>query len=691
MNIATGSVAVLCFFGIGISLLAEAGEDVQLVSVIAERVEGKQKSVWSVETINDETISNNPGEHIQQLLNRAPGLNLQRGNGMEYLPSLRSPVLTGAGACGNVLTMEEGIRLRGAGVCNVNELFDTHYEQATQVEVMRAPLSAFHGANGLLGAIDIRLGVIEQPIFSLDASSEGFKQLRVAQPYNKSEQKGVFYFTGTKDNAWRDQSGVEQQKLSWRHHTKKSQWQFDPGFTLVNLNQETAGFIEGKDAYKNKKLAETNQSPEAYRDNKALRFWLHARYQKSKDTQVLVSPYARYTEMDFLQHFLPGDPLEKNRQTGLGLQTSIYQQLSSMWQFNYGIDWEYTQASLKQSQDALTEGSAFLIETIPVGEHYNYDVDIFSVATFFQATADLSDYSQLSAGLRLENNVYDYTNFLPVGRTRDDGTTCGFGGCRYSRPPDGQSDFTHLAPNLAWRKQHNNLSIFVSVGQSFRPPQTSELYRLQREQQKADLDNVKVTHYNSGFLYTAETLFLRLEAYYQRIRNLIIRDVNFFNIDNAQANSTGIELTWRQSFGQWQTQLVLNWARHRYGDNQFLGEDENEIPIDVSGNDADTAPSFFGNYSIQWQPTSDVVTQLQLDFTDEYYLEPLNEYKYEGHSVWHWNTRWQLDSKTHIRFKINNLFDKRYASRADFTSFTGYRYFPGEPRSVFFGIDYKFL
>jgi hypothetical protein len=32
---------------------------------------------------------------------------------------------------------------RGAGTCNVNELFDTHFEQAERIEVQRGASSAF--------------------------------------------------------------------------------------------------------------------------------------------------------------------------------------------------------------------------------------------------------------------------------------------------------------------------------------------------------------------------------------------------------------------------------------------------------------------------------------------------------------------------------------------------------------------
>ena len=41
--------------------------------------------------------------HVEEALQRVAGANIQRGNGQEYLPALRSQVLSGTGACGGIL------------------------------------------------------------------------------------------------------------------------------------------------------------------------------------------------------------------------------------------------------------------------------------------------------------------------------------------------------------------------------------------------------------------------------------------------------------------------------------------------------------------------------------------------------------------------------------------------------------
>ena len=93
--------------------------------------------------------------HIEEALNQIAGAQLQRGNGQEYLPALRSPVFSGAGACGGLLTAEDGIPLRAAGFCNINELFEAHSEMAQRIEVLKGPGSVLYGSNAVHGVINV--------------------------------------------------------------------------------------------------------------------------------------------------------------------------------------------------------------------------------------------------------------------------------------------------------------------------------------------------------------------------------------------------------------------------------------------------------------------------------------------------------------------------------------------------------
>ena len=57
----------------------------------------------NIDRILSDDIASVSSVHPSDILNRATGVHVQTNNGMESLPSLRSPVLTGPGAAGAFL------------------------------------------------------------------------------------------------------------------------------------------------------------------------------------------------------------------------------------------------------------------------------------------------------------------------------------------------------------------------------------------------------------------------------------------------------------------------------------------------------------------------------------------------------------------------------------------------------------
>ena len=64
-----------------------------------------------------------------------------------------------------------------------------------------------------------------------------------------------------------------------------------------------------------------------------------------------------------------------------------------------------------------------------------------------------------------------------------------------------------------------------------------------------------------------------------------------------------------------------------------------------------------------------------------------NTTTYPGHTVANARVHWRLRNDFNIGMHVDNLFDKRYADRADF-AFGTYRYFPARGRAVFLSLDY---
>jgi outer membrane receptor protein involved in Fe transport len=312
--------------------------------------------------------------------------------------------------------------------------------------------------------------------------------------FENGDFRHMLMATGTDSEGWQDDSGVDQQKLSWVYqYETDGGLRLDGGFTRTNLNQETAGYVAGPEAYKDSSLRETNPNPEAYRDNESLRVWTRFSQQLDNDWELVATPYFREANLNFIQHFLPGLPTEDSYHRSLGLQLAGYHDMGTGSYLAIGLDAESTEGRLLQSQENPTVGSAFLMGTIPQGKHYDYEVEALQIAPFVHYQHDFGNGWDVSLGLRYEQMDYEYDNLMIDGRTRENGVPCGFGGCRYNRPADRDDDFGEWSPKFGVRYQLNDQhNVQARVQRGFRVPQATELYRLQNAQTVADLDSGEV-------------------------------------------------------------------------------------------------------------------------------------------------------------------------------------------------------
>ncbi len=661
--------------------LAATAQNIETLLVSGERLPSSLKDFnGSASVLGGDRLSQDFQQHIQQSLNQAPGVNLQRGEGQEYLPALRSAVLTGAGACGSLLTQQDGIGLRAQGFCNINELFDANSETAARIEVLRGPGNALYGSNALHGVINLvtpALAGTQPNRIELLAGPNDYAQARMQ--WGESGAYGV-NMTLAHDGGYRDQSGFGQQKLDAYRVQQLGDWQATHAVALMNLNQETAGYISGLGSYRDETAVRSNPNPEAYRDPWSIR--AYSRWQ-NETANLLLTPYVRLNRMNFLQHFLPGTPLEQNGHGSIGLQ-SLKQLPYSQGLLSFGLDLELTNGWLRQAQDQPTTGSAFLVATVPNGKHYDYQVDASQLAPFVQLRHRLSEQLELHTGVRLEQVRYQYDNRMLAGRTRDDGTACGFGGCRYSRPADRSDRFENASFNLGlnW-SLGDSTALYARIASGYRAPQASELYRLRGAQQVADIHSESMRSAELGWRYYQGGTNLELALYRMQKNDVIFRDSNDFYVSDGKTSHQGAELSLQGALmAQWSYALVLNQALHKYEDSFDSGGGS------LDGRRIEAAPEWFGQASLAWQRANNRV-ELGLSYTGNYYLDAQNQFSYPGHSLldvsWARETSWGQ-----VSVALNNLLDKAYADRADYSIFSGPRYFPGEPRSLFVSIRRDF-
>ena len=666
--------------------VADAHTITEIVVTARRREQPALTHAGNIERLDGALVDGVFHQHIHQLMTRVAGTWISRGSGQEHLTAIRSPVLTGPGSCGGFLFLENGIPIRPAGFCNVNQLFEVDTEQAQSVEVVRGPGNALYGSNALHGIINFLM-----PMQGNRSPGHGILELganrflRVQAELPASTQSPHFAgFSISDDGGFRDDSGYRQFKLHANTTNDFLGGKLTAAFSATGLDQETAGFIVGEDAYRDPAVNRSNPNPEAFRDASSQR--LYGIWSGSLSRYDLdVRPFLRHSAMEFLQHFLPGQPLEENGQVSAGAMTALTAMTDTATNV-IGVDLEWSHITLTETQFEPAEGSDFLVETRPVGLHYDFDVVTRSIASYIQSDVGIAPDLTLGLGLRAEYVHYDYDNLMLDGNTRDDGTPCGFGGCLYTRPADRTDSFFNLAPKASLNyRLAPSAAIYFNVARGFRAPQVTELYRLQSGQQTADLDSEQIDSAELGLRHDSESLSVDLAAFVMRKQNSVFRDAEGFNVSGARTRHDGIEaaVDW-QLTPAWALTVNGTYARHRYDFDSVAARGETF----VSGRDVDTAPRWMGSAEIGYNGGGRARAALQWVSMGRYFLDAENRFDYPGHELLNLRAAFDATRLLTITARLNNIADRAIADRADY-AFGDYRYFPGRGRELFVEFRYR--
>jgi outer membrane receptor protein involved in Fe transport len=387
--------------------------------------------------------------------------------------------------------------------------------------------------------------------------------------------------------------------------------------------------------------------------------------------------------MRFLQHFLLGKPLEQNGQTSVALSWARERPVTSLPGLSWraGADAEWADTSLQQSQALPTTDSSAAARAIrPAGRHYDYDTTLLGLGVQGRVQIERGRW-QWRAGARVDRIRYEYDNRMRDGNTAEDGTPCP-GGCLYSRPADRSDHFDNFAPQLEalWLGSPQT-TLYLLLGEGFRPPEITELYRLQRNQSSADLEREQLQSIELGWRHAR---YGSLALFAQRKRNVILRDANGFNVIGGRTRHEGLEYEWRLPLGALTLAASGIYARHRY---DFSRQIEGGETISA-GRDIDTAPRHLHRLEVEWQ--TDAFTTLTIDWrhTGRYAADAANTRIHRGHDVLRLRGAWQASPRWRMTLEIDNLLDTSYADRADFAQ-GEWRYFPARGRSAFIGIDWR--
>lgn len=674
-------LAATCVAGSGVyaqEATSENSSEIEKITITATKTPSKLQFLTNnLSVLDEESIDGVGQQHINQTMQRVAGTWISRGNGQEHLTAIRSPVLTGAGGCGAFFIAQDGISARAPGFCNVNQLFDLNTEQAERIEVLRGPGSVLYGSNAVHGVLNVLTpNPLESRANTIDLTigPNSYVQNKFSLSGTGKNHGLMAYGNLTEDGGYKDDSGYSQQKLNVIHQFNKNDLSIKSVLAVTNLNQETSGFIQGFEVYRDPDLKRSNPNPEAFRDSQSFRVYSQIDYRLDENSQIRITPYARSTDMQFLQHFLPWQSLEENGQKSVGLQ-SQYTFNVDAFTVTSGFDMDFTEGTLRETQ------AQPFSPTIPAGEHYDYEVDATVISPYTNLIWQTSQDLIVSAGLRFERTEYDYDNLL------SDGDACAVGveNCRFTRPSDQTQTFNEwsyqLGANYALAEQHN---AYAQLSKGYRAPQATELFRLQAGQSVAELDAEQIDSIEVGVRGQWHAMFYDLTAFAMTKDNFIFQDTQRQNISNGETKHTGIEVALRYDFSAgWFVAANATLARHTYENNLTLSRQS------IQGNEIDTAPEHMGSAQLGWRAENGTSVELEWVHLGNYFLNPENTAEYAGHDLLNLRTRFELSEDFWLSLQLINLTDEDYAERADF-GFGNYRYFVGEPRSVFASIRIQF-
>lgn len=653
-----------------LSLLLAGAADEVVVSA-ERRGTPKAEAPLSVSAVDGREVLRINPDHPSEILNRAAGVLIHRGSGQEHLTAIRSPVLTGGAGAGSFLYLEDDVPLRSAGFANVNGLFEAHSEIAERIEVVRGPSSAAYGANAIHGVVNVVTRAPDEAFGFAETTIDTIGRIK-GRAFAGETRRGHGFFAGISvldDPGFRADSGADQQKVSLRYDFNGEEVRIKTILAGYNLNQETAGFVEGPEAYRDPVLRRSNANPNSFRDAKGARISTRIDVGAGDGVTLSVTPYARWNEMAFRLHFFPSQALETNTHWSLGAQNALYVDRGAVSAI-IGLDAEYTKGDLTELQTIPT------ILSFTEGLHYDYEITAKSISPFASFTVHLTPRLRASAAARLDHTRYDYTNR----------TISGVVG-RFLRPPSRTDDFTTVGPKISVNYDAGGANFHASFARGSRPPQTTDLYRLQINQTTNPAEPETIDAFELGVKGVVGFFGYEAAGYYMRKRNFFFRDADGFNVNDGRTRHVGgeAEISADLPYG-FALDGNVSYGEHTYRfDRPVLSLPQASETI-AFGDDVDTSPRWIAGLRARWTPEeAPVSAEIEWAFIDAYFMDAANRAVYPGHNLFHLRGEWRIAGPLSATFAVRNVFDKFYAERADL-AFGTERFFPGEGRIASFGL-----
>ena len=671
------------------TLALSAGNIVELepVSVTATGInESNIKQPLSISTKKEKEIKLDQVVFQKDLLNSLSGVRIeQTGSVIGHMTSIRMPLGTGP----YYLFMQDGIPVQSSGFFNHNGLAYTTFQSAYSVEVLKGAGTALYGSDAIAAVINVQSA--KPPSKTKEISLKG-----IGGSYGYISGTIEMSNTIDENNAYRANI-TQMHSHGWRDHTKTDRTEanirydyiindYNDAKILFNLSKTKAEQADSFNNYSNIENGSSAASDDPNYFTALKKTDVDRKFDYAKistefnnysydNLEITFTPYMRYNRNRYIATWEKNLPKNDNKLYTFGiLQRNTYEQ--DWGKVIFGFDTEYTKSSLKYTQEFDVTTTGWGAKTYKTGPLYDYDVNYFAIAPYVHIDYMITPKVKLSPGLRFDYNMFDYDNNLAPNSTDDSNT--------YFRPEDKKNSYNHISPKLALSYMPmSDVNIYIRYANGFRIPQATRLYSVKVGYENIDLKAEKSNTYEIGFKKSfSKKSFFELAAYYMTIDDTIIRDRNTGGYRNGGSTiHKGIETSLRTKITkEWESSLSYSYSRHNY-DNDAK----------YNNNEIANAPKHLANARLFYTPAylKGLKVMAEWQYVGSYWMDDAHQDgKYKGYSIGNLKVDYVYSKKLNIFGKITNITDQKYATRARY-AYGKEDYTPGDPRSFYIGIEYK--
>lgn len=657
--------------------------------VITGTRESKLKSdvAESIGVISSEEIQSTSPAHPSEILNRIPGVHINKTSGEGHMSSIRQPITTG----GVYLFLEDGIPTRPSGFFNHNGLYEINLPQAERIEVIKGPGSALYGSDAIGGIIN-SITRVSPSNNELDVKVEHgeyrWKKALISAGAPLSEDTSFRLNLNLTDNeGWRDESQYTRSSNTLRFDTI-----FDGNITAKTIatynviDQSSTSSISESD-YKNNPTTNYDHNDLGKREVEAMRISTEVSYEPNNKTLYSVIPFFRDNHMMLMPGWmLSYDP--NIRDYNFQSYGALFKQREKFLngELIIGVDIDYTESTYLEMDITTTKNGDIYTAYAYTGTlHYDYDANQTSISPYIHSEYNLSPRFKFTGGLRYDHFNVDYKNKLST-------VTSGY----KIRPASQDISWNHASPKLGLLYKINDKEmIYANYRHAFRTPSVNQLFRSGSTVNTTSLEPVETDSFEIGFRgQLMNWLNFDSSIYHMTKRNDIVSIIDDSDRKITNAGKTthqGIELSLNGILTeQLKFSSAFTYTKQEYDTFSAIvsGTQRNYDGYDIA-----KAPKTIGNLTLTYSPKifKNSSISLEWEHLGKYYVDETNTDEYNGHDLLNLRANYALDKNMDIYFRMMNVTNKLYSTYASKTvGSSAVKYRPGSPSVVLVGLNYSF-